>query len=172
MVNTFIPFNSFEKCAACLDNKRLGKQRVEAMQIINIITGATKTKGWRNHPVVAMWQDYPDALKAYYNAVVKEWIKRGFVNNMTLYTIPAKYKMPWFMNCLTVQMSHRGNLVRKNPEHYAQQFGILPPNYTAHTYVWPGNLTAAQKEELIRRKNEACDIRQYAQLFAELSTQR
>jgi hypothetical protein len=172
MVNTFIPFTSFEKCAACLDNKRLGKQRVEAMQIINIITGATQTKGWRNHPVVVMWKDHPDALKMYYNAVVSEWIRRGFVNNMPLYEVPAGYEMPWFMDCLTVQMSHRGNLVRKYPEYYAQQFGILPQNYTAYSYVWPGNLTDAQKQELIQHKNEACDIRKYAVLFAELNVRK
>jgi hypothetical protein len=32
MVNTFLPFPSFEASARCLDNKRLGKQRVEAYQ--------------------------------------------------------------------------------------------------------------------------------------------
>jgi hypothetical protein len=32
MVNTFLPFASFEASVRCLDNKRLGKQRVEAYQ--------------------------------------------------------------------------------------------------------------------------------------------
>jgi hypothetical protein len=32
MVNTFLPFPSFEASVRCLDNKRLGKQRVEAYQ--------------------------------------------------------------------------------------------------------------------------------------------
>ena len=32
MVNTFLPFASIEASVRCLDNKRLGKQRVEAYQ--------------------------------------------------------------------------------------------------------------------------------------------
>ena len=37
MVNTFLPFSDFKKCAQVLDKKRLGKQRVEAMQLIKIL---------------------------------------------------------------------------------------------------------------------------------------
>ena len=32
MVNTFLPFANIEASVRCLDNKRLGKQRVEAYQ--------------------------------------------------------------------------------------------------------------------------------------------
>lgn len=32
-MNTFLPYADFQKSAQCLDNKRLGKQRVEAWQI-------------------------------------------------------------------------------------------------------------------------------------------
>jgi len=45
MVNTFLPYQNFRKIAKILDWKRLGKQRVEAKQIINILDNATKTKG-------------------------------------------------------------------------------------------------------------------------------
>ena len=62
MVNTFLPFANFKKCAKVLDNKRLGKQRVEAKQIISILTDATKTKGWRSHPAVLMWKGHAKAL--------------------------------------------------------------------------------------------------------------
>lgn len=37
MVVTFLPFEEFEASVKSLDNKRLGKQRVEAKQIINIL---------------------------------------------------------------------------------------------------------------------------------------
>jgi len=37
MVNTFLPYESFEKSAQALDNRRLGKQRSEAVQILNIL---------------------------------------------------------------------------------------------------------------------------------------
>ncbi len=40
MVNTFLPFSSFEASVRCLDNKRLGKQRVEAYQARNATKSA------------------------------------------------------------------------------------------------------------------------------------
>jgi len=48
MVNTFLPHADFVKSAESLDNKRLGKQRVEAWQILQALRG--NTKGWVNHP--------------------------------------------------------------------------------------------------------------------------
>jgi hypothetical protein len=36
-MQTFMPYSDFEKTARCLDNKRLGKQRVEAWQILNTL---------------------------------------------------------------------------------------------------------------------------------------
>ena len=37
MVNTFLPDGDFEKSAQYLDNARLGKQRVEAMQLLHLL---------------------------------------------------------------------------------------------------------------------------------------
>ncbi len=48
-MQTFMPFSSVFDSLHCLDNKRLGKQRVEAYQILQAITG--KTKAWLNHLV-------------------------------------------------------------------------------------------------------------------------
>ena len=67
-MQTFLPHESFEKSAQVLDWRRLGKQRVEGMQIINAITGKTRKdgkpyKGWINHPCSVMWRDYAPALK-------------------------------------------------------------------------------------------------------------
>ncbi len=44
-MQTFLPYESFEKSAQTLDWRRLGKQRVEGMQIINAITGKTRKDG-------------------------------------------------------------------------------------------------------------------------------
>ena len=38
-MQTFLPYESFEESASVLDWRRLGKQRVEGMQIINAISG-------------------------------------------------------------------------------------------------------------------------------------
>ncbi len=56
-MQTFLPYSSFEKTAKVLDWRRLGKQRVEGMQIINAI-GNPDAKGWRNHPISIMWTAY------------------------------------------------------------------------------------------------------------------
>ena len=61
-MQTFLPYESFEKSAQTLDWRRLGKQRVEGMQIINAITGKKRKdgkpyKGWINHPCSVMWKD-------------------------------------------------------------------------------------------------------------------
>ena len=54
-MQTFLPYKSFVKSAQCLDNKRLGKQRVEAMQILKSIY--IEDYGWKNHPATKMWWD-------------------------------------------------------------------------------------------------------------------
>ena len=60
-MQTFLPYESFEDTAKVLDYRRLGKQRVEGMQIINTIQ-TPKSKGWANHPIVKMWTPYVPAL--------------------------------------------------------------------------------------------------------------
>ena len=83
----FLAHSDFGKSLSSLDNKRLGKQRVEAYQIISAITGRPRKdgkpyKGWVNHPCTIMWRDYVDALKIYYNWSIDIWISRGFKNTM------------------------------------------------------------------------------------------
>jgi len=85
MVNIFIPLSDPIEIAKILDDKRLGKQRVEAKQIITIITGEAKSLAWSNHPAVIMWRPYAKELKYYYDCIVREWIRRGYVNNMPIY---------------------------------------------------------------------------------------
>jgi hypothetical protein len=117
-MQTFLPYPDFEKSLKVLDNRRLGKQRVEAYQILNILLDRTKTKGWRNHPAVKMWEGSINALKLYFNKSVEEWTSRGFNNNMKLEIIRGKIIFPkWFGN-EKFHSSHRSNLLRKNKRHY------------------------------------------------------
>ena len=41
-MQTFLPHPEFDESAACLDYKRLGKQRLEAKTIIDILDGKAK----------------------------------------------------------------------------------------------------------------------------------
>ncbi len=119
-MQTFLPYANVKKSVKCLDSKRLGKQRVEAFQILNILLNRTKTSGWRNHPAVKMWKGHENALKVYFNESVEEWISRGYKNTMKLEIIKGEIIFPkWFGN-KKFHSSHKSNLLRKNFEHYSK----------------------------------------------------
>jgi hypothetical protein len=115
-----------------LDNRRLGKQRVEALQILNTLTG--KSKGWINHPAVQQWKGYEGALSYYGWIMCVEWIHRGFNSTIHEKFCPFLYGSlpPWLGN-EKFHKSHRSNLTRKYPEWYSkfwQEDPTLP-------YFWP-----------------------------------
>ena len=133
-MQTFLPHKSFEKSAQVLDYKRLGKQRCECKQILNILLNRTTSKAWRQHPAVKMWVGYENALKEYYNCIVNEWIKRGYKNAMQFEEIEEEIIYPtWFEN-EEFFASHRANLLRKNKEYYSQ-FGWSEEDNLP--YIWP-----------------------------------
>ena len=81
-MQTFLPYKSFKESFKTLDYQRLGKQRVEAFQVLNVLLGRTTTGGWRNHPITKMWKGYENALKEYLNECIDEWVDRGYNNTM------------------------------------------------------------------------------------------
>jgi hypothetical protein len=136
-VQTFLPYADFQKSVEVLDYRRLGKQRVESFQVLNVLLNRTQTKGWRNHPVTLMWTGYESALKLYQNITIREWIRRGYNNNMSNEEIePCSAAMPiWFGN-EEFHRSHRSNLLRKDFKYYSQYFD--EPNDLE--YYWPNRL--------------------------------
>ena len=173
MVNIFIPLSDPVEIAKVLDYKRLGKQRVEALQIINIITENTKSSAWRNHPVVLTWKEYPEALKYYCNVMIKEWIARGYQNNMLLYELKSPNPpMPWFMNCKPVLLSYQASLLRKNPEYYSKFFKV-PKEYMKYSYLWVvenDNYLTAEKIKKLKSlpANGRIKIKDYAHSLESL----
>ena len=131
-MQTFLPYSSFEQSAQVLDWRRLGKQRVEGMQIINAINNPTQ-KGWVNHPATVMWRPYVEALKLYTNTIIEEWIQRGYNNNMEIYDIHGTPNMPHWLGKESFHSSHRANLLRKDYEYYSQ-FGWK--ENPESPYVW------------------------------------
>jgi len=117
-MQTFLQYESFEDSAKVLDWRRLGKQRVEGMQIINTIE-RPKSKGWANHPIVKMWRPYVPALKLYTNIIITEWISRGYNNNMEFYDTTGVEYPDWLGN-KEFHASHRANLIRKDFDWYSQ----------------------------------------------------
>ena len=133
-MQTFLPYKSYRKTFKVLDYRRLGKQRVEAKQILNVLLDRTQTKGWRNHPITKMWRGYEDALKVYFNICVKEWIRRGYNNTMELEEMPdTPIQYPHWFGDDRIHSSHRANLLRKDYKYYSQY------NWTEDVeapYVW------------------------------------
>ena len=132
-MQTFLPYADFTQSAKALDYKRLGKQRVEAWQIYQIVSGKRTKGGWINHPAVRMWMGFPHLLAWYYNAMVDEWVERGYKNTMEHIMVPPQITEPLWMNSKDFHDSHKSNLLRKDPEHYSQ-FGWAVPNDLP--YIW------------------------------------
>ena len=128
-MQTFLPYESFRESAKVLDWRRLGKQRVEGMQIIQTIE---KQNGWKHHPIVKMWTPYVPALKQYTNIIITEWIGRGYNNNMEFYDIDNVEYPDWLGN-EKFHASHRANLLRKDFDWYSQ-FGWTENSESP--YLW------------------------------------
>ena len=133
-MQTFLPLPSKGQSVRCLDSKRLGKQRVEAMQILKALNGDySKTGAWVNHPATKMWRGYESALTFYKDLCIEEWIRRGFKNTMPYKKEHTAKMPPWFGDS-EFHASHRSNLIRKDAEFYSQ-FNWKEPDDLP--YVWP-----------------------------------
>lgn len=134
-MQTFLPYRDFDKCAAVLDRQRLGKQRVEVLQILRTLNG--ESEAWKNHPAVLMWNGYTEALVEYGVAICSEWVNRGYNDNCMEQIVDFSWGQPVVMPpWLTTKFcrAHQSNLIRKHPEHYRQHFPNVPDNLP---YIWP-----------------------------------
>lgn len=136
-MQTFLPLPSFEESLACLDTKRLGKQRVEAAQLISVIKEPIrdgKLRAWANHPAANMWRYNLNALRLYYNWSIIIWESRGYENNLPFEEVPSNYTLPWWLGNKEFHDSHKSNLLRKDYQHYSQ-FGWDVASDSP--YIWP-----------------------------------
>lgn len=143
-MQTFLPYGAdFKRTAQELDYRRLGKQRVEAFQILQALRGISK--GWRNHPATKMWDGYEIALCHYGMIMCKEWIKRGYKDTLLprfeeiLKECKGKGYPDVYPRWLwegQVALSHQSNLIRKNPEFYGPKWPGMSDDLP---YVWPSN---------------------------------
>ena len=147
-MQTFLPDPCYQESARVLDRQRLGKQRVEAKQLLlalGVPVGAhlPKKSSWANHPAARMWKGYELHLCCYAMAICEEWISRGYRDTLFEQFVVAANRCPpcatrglppWLGN-EDLHASHRSNLLRKLPAHYSQ-FGWAEPDNLP--YVWPG----------------------------------
>lgn len=152
-MQTFLPCASFKKSAACLDNKRLGKQRVECKQIllalgVPIGEHAPYESKWRHHPAVLMWRGFEQQLIVYSAVICAEWRQRGFRDKLFLEFMAAYDKTaatnrlpyPDWFGSKTFHAGHRSNLLRKDFKHY-RKYGWREP--IDLPYFWPVQIEAA-----------------------------
>ncbi len=168
-MQTFVPYADFARTAGVLDTKRLGKQRVEVIQIVRALT--VPGYAWASHPAVLMWKGHEEALGRYGLAMCEEWLRRGFGDTCAgtitadlasagvspLRTYPellAAGALPAWLFDESVQGSHRSALVRKDPAHYAAAFPGVDPDVP---YVWPVRSEAVLERE--RRRAAAAASR-------------
>ncbi|TDC28686.1 cytoplasmic protein [Micromonospora sp. 15K316] len=151
-MQTFLPYPDFLASARTLDQKRLGKQRVETIQVLRGLTWPTY--GWRNHPAVKMWAGYEEALTRYGLDMCAVWVEPGRADTCAVTMtrdlaaacgigtvrvqaeLAAAGELPPWLGREDLHLSHRSSLVRKDPEHYRPLFGDVPPDLE---YVWPGS---------------------------------
>ena len=105
-MQTFLPYPDFAESAAALDPKRLGKQRVEALQVLRAVTRTTY--GWKRHPAVRMWVGYPEGVASYGMVMVAEWVGRGWADTVAA-TIGAFSTRRIFILPCSVELSARSS---------------------------------------------------------------
>lgn len=148
-MQTFLPYADFAASAAVLDQRRLGKQRVEVIQIVRALT--VPGYAWRHHPAVLMWQGHEEALGTYGVAIVEAWRRLGFGDTCeptiradlaafgvtatrTQQELAAVGALPPWLGDEALHRSHRSALVRKDPELYRPLFPDVPDDLP---YLWP-----------------------------------
>jgi hypothetical protein len=145
-MQTFLPYRDFTSSAEVLDASRLGKQRVETLQVLRALE--LGDYGWRSHPAVRMWRGRTPALVAYGLAVVRAWQARGHadstyeliaefapeVEHLTQADLADRGLLPCWLGDGRLHLSHRSALVRKDPDFYRPVFGDVPDDLPYH---WP-----------------------------------
>jgi hypothetical protein len=149
-VQTFLPYPDFTRTAGVLDPLRLGKQRVEALQVLRALT--VPGYGWRHHPVVRMWAGYEEALVRYGLDVCGAWCAAGRLDTCsatmtaelaihcgrpevrTQPLLEAAGELPPWLGEPGLHLSHRSALLRKAPAFYRPIFGDEPDDLP---YLWP-----------------------------------
>lgn len=139
-MQTFLPYDDFAESARVLDRQRLGKQRVEGVQILRTLLGISD--GWKSHPAVRMWAGHEGALYEYVVEVCAEWERRGYRNEKCaqhladlLPLIPdGSWVRPSWLGHPVFHRSHRSKLLAKLPEHYRRYW---PDDDDKLDYVWP-----------------------------------
>lgn len=148
-MNTFLPYPDFLASAATLDRLRLGKQRVEVLQILTALSRGPGAP-WYAHAATRMWLGHERNLAAYGLAVCATWMRLGYkdtcagkILDIAESFVEESWKAPPWLGREEIHVAYRSNLVRKAPEHYRQFWPDVPDDLE---YVWPVPNLNSKKE--------------------------
>lgn len=121
-----------------LDRARLGKQRLEAKQILQALNSG---RGWVNHPATHMWRGHQEALAYYGYLMCNEYASRGYEDNLGNWfynKASVTCDWPWWLGRAEMVAAHRSKLIRKDPDHYKAKFAHdRTANEFVLPYLWP-----------------------------------
>lgn len=151
-MQTFLPCPDFAESARLLDQRRLGKQRVETIQVLRALT--VPGYGWRHHPAATMWAGYEEGLVRYGLDICEMWCELGRADtcattlrvDLTAATgleqvrtqaeLADAGELPPWLGDPAFHRSHQAALVKKDPAHYRPLFPDVPDDLP---YVWPAS---------------------------------
>lgn len=142
MINTWLPFPSFQDSTSCLSNEHLELQRLNILEIMeefhsipeedSQLPGDYDTHDLDGHPVLDMWKGYEIQLTELGLMTCDEWSKR---HNMTdpIYqrilnhqgwatTEDADFSLPNWFGEIDFHLSHQAELLRRDHDHYVEHF--------------------------------------------------
>lgn len=186
-MQTFLLHENHQITARMLDYKRLGKQRLESTQLMDVLLRKAGLlvdgkSGWDNHVAVGYWYRENDSLNflpaliQYTDVMIAEWINRGYKNTIDT----SKWKQIvaenqdkfqlnpnaglWNEKIDLIIESHRARVLQKDTNYYMAkflEFDIpVPENWENMEYNWM-RFTDKQVKELKQGKLFIEDFQMY-----------
>lgn len=130
-MQVFLPLPNYRVSLKLLDRQRLGKQRVECLQLIQ--------GSWPNHPASKMFRNNHNSLCEYGIECCLLWRARGYDDTcleqiISLIKPNLTWDKPVWFGDPSFHASHRSNLMRKYYGYYGN-LGWKEP--TDLPYIWP-----------------------------------
>ena len=169
-MQTFLPYANFHMSARCLDDKRLGKQRVECLQIMKTLDCGptqwfdptdevwksarnsrlkdirTRKTPWYNHPAVQQWKGWECTLMTYADVICREWIRRGYADTVLNSLHALHFKDSTFHRATERQHGHNEFYTpwlgneAYHASHRSNLLRKMPSHYKQFNWTEPDNL--------------------------------
>lgn len=150
VVQTWLPYPNYAESARVLDTRRLSRQRVEVVEIMDVLHEVNQQSEYYDHPVIEMWRGYEPQLCEYGMVMCEEYQTRNRTRAGKIVNTRVTDLISWHLDCATsgeftlskppwfgdvqLHLSHQSNLVRENPDHYWKFFSGVPNDLPV---IWP-----------------------------------